>query len=306
MYSVWYYLKHPDNFFLSCVYELSYKWFLNRLSDANYLKLVYYLRMKKKLNLKNPKTYNEKIQWLKLNDRNEIYTTMADKYLVKEYVSEKIWKEYIIPTLWVWDTFDKINFNKLPKSFVLKCTHDSWSIIIVKNKKDFNIKNAKGKLNKCLKRNTFYQSREFSYKNIKPKIIAEPYLEDNQYWELRDYKFFTFDGEVKLMFIATNRNSASETCFDFYDKNFNHLNIKNWHPHAHKTPKKPINYEKMVKFSEVLSKIWNKKIPHLRVDFYEMDWKLFFWELTFYHRSWMVPFEPEEWDYKLWNYIKAI
>ena len=176
----------------------------------------------------------------------------------------------------------------------------------MKDKKDLNIEDARERLTKCLNRNTFYQSREFSYKNIKPKIIAEPYLEDDQYWELRDYKFFTFDGEVKLMFIATNRNRTSETCFDFFDKNFNHLNIINWHPNTSKIPEKPINYEKMIKFSEVLSKIWDKKIPHLRVDFYEMNWKLFFGELTFYHRSWMVPFKPEEWDYKLWNYIKSI
>ena len=245
------------------------------------------------LDLENPKTFNEKLQWLKIHDRKPIYTTMVDKYEVKRYVADLIGEEYIIPTLSVWEHFDDIDFDKLPEQFVLKCTHDSGGLVICRDKNKFDKKAAKKKIEKCLKRNYYYQGREWPYKNVKPRILAEKYMEDNTTQELRDYKFFCFNGEVKALYIASERQKSNiETKFDFFDTDFNHLDIKNGHPNALVTPRKPVNFNKMKELSSKLS----IGIPHLRVDFYEVDNKIYFGELTFSHMSGLMPFEPEEWD----------
>mgnify|MGYP004532929915 CR=1 FL=1 len=273
---------------------------LRILPDKIYLKIKYYIRFKKKLNLHNPETYNEKIQWLKLYDRKKIYTTMVDKYEVKNYVANIIGEEYIIPTIGVFNKFDEINFDSLPNQFVIKCTHDSCGLIIVKNKKELDIKKARKKINKCLKNNYFFGGREWPYKNVKPRIIIEPYLEEKKYGELRDYKFFTFSGKVKFMFIASNRQGNGDTYFDFYDEKFNHLDIINGHSNNPTPPEKPLNFNKMIELAEKLS----KNIKHVRIDFYEVDGKIYFGEMTFYHWSGFVPFSPEKWDKIIGSYIK--
>ena len=270
------------------------------LSDKLFLKLNYKTYIGKKLNLKNPQTFNEKLNWLKLNDRKDIYTAMVDKYEVKKLVAEKIGDEYIIPTLGVWDNFDDIDFDSLPDQFVLKCTHDSGGLVICKDKSKLNINSAKEKINNTLKRNFYWWSREWPYKNVKPRIIAETYMEDKETSELRDYKFFCFDGEVKALFIATERQKVGEEVkFDFFDSDFNHLPIRQGHPNAKVTPQKPINFEEMKLLASKLS----EGIPHLRVDFYEANGKIYFGELTFFHFGAMVPFVPEEWDYKFGEWI---
>ena len=273
---------------------------LRILPDKIYLKIKYYIRFKKKLNLHKPETYNEKIQWLKLYDRKKIYTTMVDKYEVKNYVANIIGEEYIIPTIGVFNKFDEINFDSLPNQFVIKCTHDSCGLIIVKNKKELDIKKARKKINKCLKNNYFFGGREWPYKNVKPRIIIEPYLEEKKYGELRDYKFFTFSGKVKFMFIASNRQGNGDTYFDFYDEKFNHLDIINGHSNNPTPPEKPLNFNKMIELAEKLS----KNIKHVRIDFYEVDGKIYFGEMTFYHWSGFVPFSPEKWDKIIGSYIK--
>ena len=273
---------------------------LRILPDKIYLKIKYYIRFKKKLNLHTPETYNEKIQWLKLYDRKKIYTTMVDKYEVKNYVANIIGEEYIIPTIGVFNKFDEINFDSLPNQFVIKCTHDSCGLIIVKNKKELDIKKARKKINKCLKNNYFFGGREWPYKNVKPRIIIEPYLEEKKYGELRDYKFFTFSGKVKFMFIASNRQGNGDTYFDFYDEKFNHLDIINGHSNNPTPPEKPLNFNKMIELAEKLS----KNIKHVRIDFYEVDGKIYFGEMTFYHWSGFVPFSPEKWDKIIGSYIK--
>jgi len=283
------------------------KWFLLKilyfvsliLPDRIYLILIYFFKTGKLLNLINPKTYNEKIQWLKLYDRNNKYTIMADKYEVKKYVSEIIWEEYTVPTLWIYNTFDDIDFNKLPCKFVIKCTHDSWWVIIIKDKNEINYDELKQKINKFLKRRYYLLRWEWVYKNIKPRIIIEKYMEDKNYHELRDFKFFTFGWKVRLMFIATNRQWKWETYFDFFDEKFNHLKITNWHPMNPNTPEKPKNFDKMIELAEILS----NDIPHLRVDFYEINWKIYFWEFTFYHWWGIIPFKPDKWNYTIWNWI---
>ena len=291
-----YYLKKPKRiyaFFAS-------RNLLNWMSDKAYLKMAFRMNVGKRLDLKNPKTYNEKLQWLKLYDRKPEYSQMVDKYEAKRYVADRIGEEYIIPALGVWDNFDDIDFDALPNQFVLKTTHDCGGLVICRDKSKLDKEAAKKKLTKCLKRNYFWGNREWPYKNVKPRIIAETYMEDEETKELRDYKFFCFDGEVKALFIATDRaNVTEETKFDFFDENYNHLQFTNGHPNAAKQPQKPMNFEKMKELARKLS----EGIPHLRVDFYEVNGKIYFGELTFYHWSGIVPFEPEEWDYTMGSWL---
>lgn len=263
------------------------------LTDATHIRLEYFRIFGKFPDLKNPKTFNEKLQWLKLYDRRPEYTDMVDKYAVKKYVAERIGEEYVIPTLGVWDSFDEIDFDKLPEQFVLKCTHDSGGLVICTDKSAFDVSSARIKLNKSLKTNYYWTKREWPYKNVKPRIIAEKYMQDTETRELRDYKFFAFNGDVKALFIATERaNEHEETKFDFFDAEFNHLPFTNGHPNAMQLPKKPENFELMKQLAEKLS----GGIPHVRVDFYEVDGKVYFGEITFFHWSGLMPFEPEEWD----------
>lgn len=261
------------------------------LPDKLYLELMFQARMGKKCNLEDPKSYNEKLNWLKLHDRNNKYTMLADKYAVREYIKKTIGEDYLIPMLGIWNRVEDIDINELPEQFVLKCTHDSESVIICKNKEEFDWKKAKIKLNKALKTNFYYAGREWIYKNIPPRIIAEQYMEDNRDRELRDYKFFCFNGEPKAMFIATDR-MAGKTKFDYFDVNFNHLDLIQHYPNALEIPRKPERFEEMLELSKLLS----KDIPHVRVDFYEINGKVYFGELTFYHFGGFMPFEPESWD----------
>lgn len=258
-------------------------------------------RLGYKMDWKNPRTFNQKLQWLKVNDRKPIYTTMVDKYEVKKYVADIIGEEYIIPTLGVWNSFDEIDFDTLPDQFVLKCTHDSGGLVIVRDKASFDREKARKKLTAALKVNPYTVDREWPYKNVKPRIIAEKYMEDTTTQELRDYKIFTFDGVAKALFVATDRASETEeTKFDFFDMEYRHLDIRNGHPNAAEPPAKPETFEEMKKLAEKLS----QKIPHLRVDFYEVDGKAYFGELTFSHWSGMTPFEPAEWDETFGEWIK--
>lgn len=290
-------IKNPGLLFLT----LGHRGFLNWMNDKTYLSIAFKIRMGKKLNLDNPKTYSEKLQWLKIYDRQLQYTEMVDKYKVKDYVASIIGHEYIIPTIGVWDKFEDIDFENLPQQFVLKCTHDSGGLVICRDKNTLNIEKAKRKINKCLKHNFFYAQREWPYKNVVPRIIAETYMEDEKDRELRDYKFFCFDGKVKALFIATDRETeGEETKFDFFDENFNHLNFTNGHPNSINLPHKPHQFELMKELAEKLS----VNIPQVRVDFYEVNGKVYFGEMTFFHWSGMTPFEPEEWDYKFGSWIK--
>lgn len=277
------------------------KFAYNDWSDEKYLKRKYKAYIGKELDLENPQTFNEKLQWLKLYDRKPIYTTMVDKYAVKQYVAEQIGEEYIIPTLGVWDRFDDIDFDALPDQFVLKCTHDSGGLVICRDKSKLDKVAAKAKIEKFLKREYFWRQREWPYKNVKPRIIAEQYMEDSKTAELRDYKFFCFNGAVKALFVATERQKAGEEVkFDFFDPDFNRLPFRQGHPNAKTTPEKPVRLEEMKRLAEALS----KGIPHVRVDFYEVDGRVYFGELTFSHFAGLVAFEPEEWDYTFGSWIQ--
>lgn len=255
----------------------------------------------KKLNLKNPVGFNEKLQWLKLYDRKPIYTEMVDKYAAKQFVADRIGEEYIIKTLGVWDKFEDIEFEALPDSFVLKCTHDSAGLVICTDKSKFDYEAAKNKLNSCLKRNFYYSGREWQYKNVVPRIIAEEYMEDSNLGELRDYKFFTFGAEPKIVHIVSNRNNSEEPTYgDFYDMEYKHLDLTMGHDNAPYPIEKPENFEKMKELARVLS----AGTRHLRVDFYEVNKKLYFGELTFYQDSGVADIVPGEWDAILGSWIK--
>lgn len=275
------------------------KYMLRFLPDELYIQIYYFAHFKRFANLRKPQTYNEKLNWLKLHDRNPLYMTLVDKCEVKEYVAEIIGDEHIIPTLGVWDSFDEIDFDALPEQFVLKCTHDSEGLVIVKDKAKLDKAAAKAKIEAALKQNFYYIGREWPYKNVKPRIIAEQYMEDHVDGELRDYKFFCFNGEPKAMFVASDR-ASDHVKFDYFDMQFHHLDIKQKYPHAAKPLRKPKTFEKMIELSKVLS----KNYPHVRVDFYEVDGCLYFGELTFYHLSGFMPFEPNEWDYTFGEWLK--
>lgn len=263
------------------------------LPDKLYLKLVYRIRTGKKLNIENPQTFNEKIQWMKVNDRNPFYTVIADKYAVRDYVKEKVGEEYLTRLYGVYDSVEEIPFEKLPEQFVLKATHDSGGCIICHDKNELDVKQAKKKLGKLLKRNFWWKGREWCYKDITPRIICEELLQDNVLNDLLDYKFFCFNGEPQMLFVATDRGKGTK--FDFFDLDFKHLDIKNHYPNTTKEIAKPQNFEKMIELARVLA----TDFKQVRVDFYNIGGKIYFGELTLYHFSGMENFEPVEWEYKL-------
>lgn len=274
------------------------KEFIARLfSDKFYLKLKYRLAMKKKSNLKNPKTFNEKLQWLKLNDRNPEYTKMVDKYEVRKYIADKIGEEYLIPLLGVWDDPDDIDFDKLPNQFVFKCTHNSGlGMCICKNKSELDIAKVKKELKKGLKQNYFITSREWPYKNVKPKIIAEKYMVDESGEEIKDFKIHNFNGEPNFVLVCDGRFSNDGLTEDFYDTSWNHMELKRPDiPNKQQQHQKPQTFEKMLELSKKLS----RGIPFVRVDFYEIDGKIYFGEITFFPTSGMKSFVPENWDLEL-------
>lgn len=274
----------------------------NRLPDKSFLQLKYLVAFGKRLNLKNPETFNEKQNWLKLYDRKDLYTIMVDKVAVKEYVSKIIGEDKIIPTIGVWNNPDEIDFNSLPNRFVIKCNHNSGlGMCICKDKSKLDLDKLKKELKKGLNQNYYCNNREWPYKNVPRKILAEEYMEDTTFHYLRDYKFFCFDGEVKALFIATDRDKGEHNVkFDFFDSEFNHLPFTNGHPNADVLPEKPFCFEEMKRIASILS----KGIPSVRVDLYEINGKVYFGELTFTHWGGFIPFVPEEWDYKFGSWIK--
>lgn len=267
------------------------------ISDEMFLKYKFNLFMHKKLDLNNPETYNEKLQWLKLYNRRSEYTQMVDKADAKIVVSNLIGEEYLIPTIGVWDNFNDINFENLPNQFVLKTTHGSGGVVICKDKSELNTIAAKSEITDSFKHNYFNYGREWPYKNIKPRIIAEKYMVDESGTELKDYKFFCFDGEPKVLFIASDR--PHNTRFDFFDMEFNHLPFTNGYENAERKLNKPEKFDQMVDIAKKLS----KNIPHVRIDLYNINGKIYFGEFTFFHWGGMVPFVPEEWDYEFGNWL---
>jgi len=291
------YLKHPDLILLGFLRK-----FAVLFPDKFYVKVYYRLIMRKTLNLKDPQTFNEKLQWLKLYDRRPEYIQMVDKAAAKEYVAKIIGEEYIIPTLGIWDKFEDIDFEKLPNQYVLKTTHDTGGVVVCKDKREFDLTSAKKKLNSHLRKNPYHILREWPYKYVKPRIIAEKLLTNDNGEELLDYKFYCFNGKVKCTLLCSNRDARKRNlCLDFYDLNWGRMPFKFiQYPNNIMTHHIPFNYDLMVEFSERLS----QNIPHVRVDFYEANGHLYFGEFTFTTTSGYSDYEPNEWNYKLGNWIK--
>lgn len=270
------------------------------LPDKTYLRWMYYLECGHSLNLDNPQRYNEKLQWLKLYYRNPMWTQMVDKYAVKELVSERVGSEYVVPCLGVWERAEDIEWDKLPIQFVLKTNHDSGNngVFICRDKSKIDKAKWTKKINASLKRDTSIPGREWPYKDVERCVFAEDYLEDAT-GELRDYKFFCFNGVVKYLFIATERQSGREVKFNYFDADFNDLGIVQHHPMSDKKIEKPKMFEEMKALAAELS----KGLPEVRVDLYEVNGRIYFGEYTFFHHGGMVPFHPDEWDFVWGNDI---
>ena len=294
------------------------------IPDKLYLKLRYFKSYHRFPNLKNPKTYNEKLQWLKLNDRNPLYTTLVDKYEIKNYIKDKVGEKYVITTLGVWEKFEDINFEILPDQFVLKCTHDSGGLVICRDKSTFDIDKARQKITRSLNNNYYWHGREWPYKNVKPRIIAEEYitfssddlskqnLNENSYLNIQkkhgllDYKFMCFNGSVKALFldigvIGNGTDHAHEYYRNVYDRNGNLLPCKETRDNYPTDIELPDNLNEMIQIAEQLS----NGIPHVRVDLYNTptgDIKI--GEMTFYHGSGLSNvFKPANWDEIFGNWI---
>lgn len=279
---------------------LAQKGFFDSWTDERYLKLTYRLMIGKKLNLNNPQTFNEKLQWLKIHDRNYQYTNLVDKIEAKKIVGKVIGEEYIIPTLEICDSFDEIDWKKLPNRFIIKCNHNSGGVIVVNDKKDLDKDSLRTHFNKLLKKNYYYNGREYPYKNIKPKIMIEENIQNaNTKKQIDDYKLMCFNGKVKCSFVCSNRDSKEGLCVNFYDEDWNPMPFERHYPKNKQEFPKPKEYNKMVELAEKLS----KNIPFVRVDFYVVNDKIYFGELTFYPGSGMEEFTPNEWDYILGTWL---
>ena len=293
------YLTHPGKIiiFLNC------RGCGKLFPDKFYLQCLYRDQLGKKLNLEQPETFNEKLQWLKLYNRKPEYTMMVDKYAVKSYVAEKIGEEYIIPTLGVWDRFEDIDFDALPDQFVLKCTHDSGGLVICRDKSKFDRKAAQKKITRSLKRNYYWYGREWPYKNVKPRILAEQYMEEKTKRTvcqlLTVYKIFTFGGTPKLIQVIQGDKTARET-IDYFDLEWNLLELRQNFPNSSEPSDRPENLERMLQLAAELS----GNLPFIRVDFYEIDGQLYFSEFTFYSDCGTAAFHPEEWDEILGSWIE--
>lgn len=273
----------------------------NKLSDEAYLKRKFKACTGNVLDLQNPVTFNEKLQWLKIYDRKPIYTTMVDKYEAKKYVAEQIGQEHIIPTMGLWEHFDEIDFEALPAQFVLKCTHDSGGLVICQDKTKLDRQKAKRKIQKSLATNYYLAGREWPYKNVKPRIIAEEYLEDHEKGGgLTDYKFFCFNGEPKFLYVSRGleNHETAQISFLTLDWEFAPFRRKDYRSFD-ELPQKPICLNQMVLMAKKLS----EDTAFLRVDFYEVDGNIYFSELTFYPCSGYLPFDPPEWDKTLGDWI---
>ena len=264
------------------------EWYLKR----RFLKNVGY-----PLDLDNPKTFNEKLQWLKLHDRNPLYTKMVDKYEAKKYVTDIIGEEYIIPTFGVWNHFDEIDFDNLPEQFVLKCTHDSGSIVVCKDKATFDKKAAKKKLERGLRYNYYYAGDfEWPYKNVKPRIIAEVYLYNDVKKGLTDYKFYCFDGQVKFLYVSEGLGGEHSLAYmNFFDLDWNLTPYQrdDFMQFPYK-PERPCGFDDMLKLAEKIAQ--NIKSKFARVDMYEVNNHIYFSECTFFPGGGTTPFSPELWE----------
>lgn len=279
------------------------KSFLKKMSkilpDKLYLSLRYRMILGEWPDLKNPKSFDEKLQWLKLHDHNPDYTFMADKYEAKKYVADKIGDKYIIPTLGVWDSFDEIDFDQLPNQFVLKCTHNSGGLVICSDKSKLDMEKTREIITSSLKENYFWHGREWAYKDIQPRIIAEQYMVDESGIELKDYKIFNFHGIPKIIEVDFNRFVEHKR--NIYTTDWEYLDVRIQYPNDRSVRiEKPKCLDELLKLAGKLS----EGIPHLRTDFYVINEKIYFGELTFYHGAGFEKFTPKSFGLEMGNWLQ--
>ena len=285
--------ENPDSLAAAVMVNLAKSSISHYIPDAIFLRWQYRAIFGEPLCLKNPKTFNEKLQWLKLYDRRPEQQRLVDKYDVREYISGIMGEEYLIPCLGVWEHVEDIDFASLPNRYVIKCTHDSGSVIICRNKEEFDVDNAKKKLAQSLKRNLFWHGREWPYKNLKPRIIVEQFMKTKDGQDLIDYKFFCFNGVPQFLYVSQGLSNHATAHISyaslewekepFYREDF---------PVFDTLPEKPKTFEKMLEFSKILA----KDFPFIRVDFYEIDGRLYFGELTFFPGAGFTKFYPDKWN----------
>lgn len=295
------------NKYLRFLYDKKYRFLVlssrgvyNSWSDERYLKTKFKIMLGYDLNLDEPKSFNEKLQWLKIYDRNPQYTQMVDKFEAKKITAKLIGEQYVVPTIGIWDEFDDIPFDILPNKFVMKLTNDSGGVYICDDKNLFDIDRARKNIQSRLKRNYYWDGREWPYKNIKPRILIEEYLEQKEQCFMDDYKMMCFSGKVKCSFVCTDRYNGKGLKVTFFDNKWNKLPFERHYPSSNDVIKKPHNLELMIELSQELS----KNIPFVRIDWYEVEKKLFFGEYTFYPGSGMEEFDPISADYLLGKYIE--
>lgn len=287
------------------------------MSDKYYLSVLWKMLMGYELDWKHPKNFNEKLQWLKLYDRKPEYTTMVDKYRAKQWVADRVGEQYVIPTLAVYDSVDEISLDGLPDQFVLKCNHDSGSVVICKDKSSFDLDAAKQKLGAALNKNFYWEAREWPYKNVKRCVFVEKYLSAidecnpsgvNDVYDIsggesvNDYKFYCFNGEPRIFYITSDKGGNLQTRQDFFDLKGNHLDIedKNYPCNPRKCPSLPASLSKMIELSRAIA----RDTYQIRVDFYEINGNPLVGELTFYENAGYCTFAPDEYNRMLGDWIK--
>lgn len=269
------------------------------LSVSLYLKIKFYLRVGYWPDLKNPQSFNEKLQWLKLHDIHPEYGKLVDKASVKEIVGKIIGEEYIIPTYGIYNTIDDIDWSQLPSRFVLKSTCDSGGVVICKDKEALDISVSIKKLKKAGEKDYSRFNKEYPYKYASHKYIAESYITDESDYELKDYKFFCFDGVPRFVQLDFDRQTNHRR--NVYDTEWNLLDLQIQFPKGHdRIFPKPKNFNEMLEVAAKLS----AGIPHVRIDLYNVNGQIYFGEMTFFHGSGMEIFTPRKWDYEFGKYIQ--
>ena len=271
---------------------------LNWLPDEMYLRIMYFLKTKRKLNIDNPRTFNEKMQWIKINCHSSEMTMYADKYRVKQFIANTLGEKYVIPTIAVWKSAEEIDEKKLPEQFVLKCNHDSGSVIVCRDKGKFDFKDARERLGRALQHTGFWYGREWPYKDISPCIIAETYLDSRNAEGLMDYKFFCFNGKPEMLYASIGLEHHPTAKISFFDLEGNELPFhrSDYQPLGRRLDL-PDNYDEMLKIAERLAS--QIDVPFVRIDLYSVDQQIYFSEVTFFPCNGVLPFEPQDWDEKL-------
>lgn len=270
------------------------------IPDKQYISIIYRIRMGKTMNWKKPKSFSEKLQWLKVNYRRPDLTRLVDKYEMKSYVEERLGPGYTIPTIGLWNRIEDIDFNSLPHKFVIKCTHDSGSNILCADKTKINYKEVKAIIRGCLKNNLYYLSREWPYKNVQPRIIVEEYLEDKTQKSLTEYKIFCFNGIVKMVLVCKGIAHTENRTNDFCDVDLHRLPFTSLLPNSTGDLEKPSCYNELLECAAKLS----IGLPEVRVDAYVVGDRIYFGELTLFHNSGLRRYEPDEWDYKIGEWLE--